>query len=218
MKRRPAALALVALLAWASASQAECPTNYVKWFGHEYYPTTPAYEDLPLVAYNLPAGTIDVAVYANYYSSDQNVVRVSDDYWLEGPASNDPISFSVSMHITGSANSWAMKTPNYCTGGGIFGYLRSGSDEQSRYLSASGCSGELTLDETVSLSLQKLPGEVFNVGMDGYATAFSTTSTMRGVLTFSVPPPYGIRSCQGFHLLPTPAASRSWGSLKAAYR
>ena len=221
MKTLRTATCLMALVAWASASHADCPTNFVRFYGLEFHPTTPTY-DGPFsgsdLTYNLPAGTIRATVSAPWYSSYQNAVRVSDDYWLEGPASVDPIPFTVSLHVTGSAQSSEMKTPNYCTTSGLQGRLSSDAAEQSAFLSASNCSGTLTTDQTISLPLQKLPGEVFNVGMDAFTTAFGGSATMNGVLTFSVPPQYGIRSCQGFHLLPTPASIRSWGSIKVAYR
>ena len=207
---------LLALLAWTSASQSACPTSHIKVFGSDSYPATATY-DHPYVKYDLPAGTLYARVLAFPYTSDQTIVEASDEYWLEGPASNDPISFTANLHLTGTATSHEMKTPNYCSGSGISGGLKSGAAEESAVQGATQCVDK-TLDQIVSLPLSKLPGEVFPLMMSGRGNANSADASIQGVLTFSVPAGYTIRSCHGYAPLPTPAQNQSWGHLKAAYR
>ena len=216
MKILSAATCAFALLAWASASQSACPTSYVKVFGTESFPAGPTFDHV-WAKYDLPAGTIYSFTSAFAYSSNQTIVEANDEYWLEGPASGEPIAFSALVHVTGTAGSHEMKTPNYCSGSGASLTLQSGTESQSAFVGASQCVGH-SVDETITLPLQKLPGEVFPLTLRAVTNGSSDQSTIAGVLTFSVPPQYGIRSCQGFHVLPTPVASRSWGSLKVAYR
>jgi len=216
MKILRAAGCLLALLAWAPASQAACPTSHVKVWGSDSYPTTPSF-DHPYVKYDLPAGTVYSNVTASMYTSDVTLVEASDDFWLEGPASLDPISFNAILHLTGTAGSNELKTPNYCSSSGISGGLKSGAAEEYAFQDASQCV-EKTLDKTISLPLQKLPGEVFPLTLIARAITNSDMAHVDGVLTFSVPANYAVRSCQGYHSLPTPASNRSWGDLKATYR
>jgi len=207
---------LFALLAWVSASQSTCPTSHVKVWGSETYPTTPTF-DHPYAKYDLLAGTIYSHTLTGWYSSSITVVEANDDYWLEGPASADPISFSAVLHVTGIAMSGEMKRPFACTSSGASGSLQSGAASQSGGGGASGC-GNNAFDKTITLALQKLPGEVFPLTMSATAVANGDESTINGVLTFSLPAGYAIRSCHGYASIPTPALNQSWGQLKAAYR
>jgi len=211
-----ASLCLLALLTWVSASQSACPTSHVRVFGSDTYPTTPTF-DHPYAKYDLPAGTIHAHVYAFIYSSEYTLVEANDEYWLEGPASNDPISFSANLHVTGTAGSNELKTPNYCTGSGISGGLQSGAAGEYVADGAAFCHDRV-IDLTATLPLQKNSGEVFPLTVSARANANSDEAIINGVLTFSVPAGYTVRSCHGFLSSPTPALNRSWGNLKAAYR
>jgi hypothetical protein len=189
MKIVTASTCFVALLTWASASQSACPTNYVKLFGTESFPTSPSFDD-PHAKYDLLAGTIYSHTNAGWYSFSQTVVQANDEYWLEGPASGIPISFSATLHLTGTAERFDEDALRLH----VVRRLRLG--ERCRHAVCRCRRVRLLItDQTITLSLQRLPGEVFPLTMKATAGANGDESSLNGVLTFSIPPQYGIRSC-----------------------
>jgi hypothetical protein len=127
---------------------------------------------------------------------------MTDDYWVEGPSSGQPLSFEVLLSAEVAI------TGTYGVSGGL---LPSGS---GFFTTSSG-------PQTVVAALTKSVGEVFslqaNLETSGSGTEAGSAHAI-GTLRFrGLPAGYAVVSCQGYALA-TPAIPGSWGGLKGRYR
>jgi hypothetical protein len=150
---------------------------------------------------------------------------VHDLYWIVGPATAQPISFVVKLHAIGIARGGFVTLPfvgTICSTSGGTIRLTSGALSQEatvRSQSTPTCSGDVSIDVTLELALQHIPGEIFDVT---YRTDMSNGPLMstnaQSTFWFEVPSGYTIQSCQGYAGAVVPATLRSWGKLKHSYR
>jgi hypothetical protein len=77
-----------------------------------------------------------------------------------------------------------------------------------------------SFDETLELSLAKLPGEEFplNVAVSAHASHTIQAVTSGQILFVGLPPGYSVQSCQGYNVLPVATRASSWGAVKQLYR
>jgi hypothetical protein len=200
---------LVSALALSSApAGGACPTNYASTGPYQFYPTEAVwrYFDNPTIdspSYDLILGTMHSRWGACSEQTLSFYMTVHDDYWL---------------HVTGVAQGGNRPLPPYgCAYAEISADLSSGALHDG--LSANSSCTSVDVDRLLSIPLEHLPGEVFQVTMKLNTGGSCSFATADGVLRFEdVPAGYSIRSCQGYDAFPTPARPTSWGNVKAAYR
>ena len=129
-------------------------------------------------------------------------VTSADRFWLDGPASGEPVAFSAHLSFSGS-------------GGCFFGALQEGTGPVTFVPPAE----PQPYRGGLELPLRHAPGETFvlrygvmvsaDTGPSGYAS---------GNLTFSgVPPRYRIMSCEGY-TGPQGVTPSSWSKVKTLFR
>jgi len=143
----------------------------------------------------------------------------ADDYVLTGPASPNPISFVVQMHVSGTTGQGCTMDcssgicQTVCNYGSLSASLKEGAQTSSAPSAPS-------LNTNLQLSLAKSVGEHFQLGMKLQArAACNALAQVAYDLTFFLPPEYGVTSCYGYSMpAPTAALRASWGRLKTLYR
>jgi hypothetical protein len=226
--RLPFLVALVlqagAIVPGAAGAGTPCPTNSID-VGYASDSSTDPAHTWGSHAYDLVAGTLRSATSGGGEAGAFAQLRAGDRYRLVGPTSSVPIPFRVRLHATGVANGGPVTLPfvgNICTSSRVTLRILSGATN-----------GELTvgsqplpvcasapIDATLEVALAHLPGEEFGVtfGLDpvnGPLTSIQVAATFSFV---QLPPGTTIESCQGYAGPVVPAASRTWGRLKHAYR
>lgn len=214
---------LVSALALSSVpSHGACPSNYASFRGFQFFPTEPvwSYSANPSggPSYDLVQGMMHSNWGGCSEQTESFYMTVHDDYWLEGPASATAISFNVRFHVTGVAQGGTRPLPPYgCAYAEMSADLSSGALHDG--VSANSFCTSVAVDRLLSIPLEHLPGEVFQVTMKLNTGGSCSFATADGALTFEdVPAGYSVRSCQGYAACPTPARPTTWGNVKAAYR
>jgi hypothetical protein len=223
MRRFTLGLLAGALALTSASAGAACPTNYASTGPYQFYPTEAVWRYFanPTIdgpSYDLIQGTMHSTWGACSEQTLSFYMTVHDDYWLEGPASATAIPFIVRMHVTGIAQGGTRPLPPYgCAYAEMSADLSSGALHDG--VSANSFCTSVAVDRLLSVSVEHLPGEVFQVTMMLNTGGSCSFATADGVLTFEgVPPGYSIRSCQGYAAFPTPTRPTTWGNVKAAYR
>jgi len=225
---RNAGFTLLFLAATAAAASA-CDTNYATGYGPFYsfdYDSSAPTWNVDIygghVAYDLIAGTFGATGGGGGGKYSGGVqFRFSDAYQIVGPPQATPIPFQVVIHFTGTLEA-SMETYPYigtvCNAGSARLTCTSGAASVSTSQLVDANCQTTVFDKVMTLDLAKLPGETFKLSWE--LSAFgSRTGTNSGSFSFTgLPAGYSISWCQGYWGAPAPAAARSWGNLKAAYR
>ena len=142
-------------------------------------------------------------------------VNASDTYVISGLPAGTPVTFHVSLLVTGDVN---MSCYGYSAtadasireaGAGMVQVTTSGAACYSNGIS-----------QPIGFNLTKTVGEPFTLGFAASADVVGGSVSVYGSLAFTnLPPATTITSCQGFVTGGATAAARhSWGELKLRYR
>lgn len=230
MRHLPMVWTALLLLVWdprAVGAQA-CPQNqfYVagNGFFYEEYSTAPSWA-WSTMSYDLIAGTLDAGHTGAGEAGANAGILVQDRYRIVGPALGTPLPIQVRVGFSGVAGGGVVFLPNLgsvCLGSSATLRLASGSslDEETIESQYGTPCASRTIDHTLALDLQKLPGEEFVVSVSISLFAGHTIPvTAAGEISFAgLPPGYSIQSCQGYGDAPVPVARRTWGGIKQLYR
>ena len=216
----PPLIALFAVLATGPA-RADCPVSYFR-FGAD----TPVYSTAAIrdsasgpqggcgfveAAWNLGEGTILLDQRPCLSSSSECVVE--DSYTVAGLPAGTPVLVFATLRVQGD-------TPVLCGGTGcsvqgravLFSTLA--SDTRNWQLAG-------PLDESLGILIPAIAGTAFPIRMELSLPSCGAGSegVLRGTLTFRMFASAGaVTSCQGYAMPTTPAATASWGTIKARYR
>jgi hypothetical protein len=200
---------------------AVCPTNTLDASGNVVVTADAAHSTLGVyrceygdvvslghgsVGYDLAHGTLTASGTTEPECCGYGSGSTHDVFTLFGPAGSALISLTAHLHVTASV-----------TGSGTAGAsLREGASNGASYADPPGPD-----DATISITIARHVGETFDLFLDYNATACGDgDASLNGTLSFSdLPPGYAVASCQGFLSDPSvPAATTSWGRLRAIYR
>ena len=220
----------LAILVLPRLAFADCPTSSASGYGpggsYGYQHSGPVWNEGIYggsVAHDLIVGTFGASGGGGGGEHSGGVnLSFSDVYKIVGPATASPIPFELVVHLSGdlSASQWT-----YPYIGTVCNSVTAALQVTSGPSSASHSQGSysqactpVVVDHDLSLALQKLPDETFDVAflVQVYGSA---GGSLDGTFAFvGLPPGYSVTSCQGYSSPPTPASHASWGSIKASYR
>lgn len=158
------------------------------------------------VEYDLTLGTVLVSAGSCTYSGNGHAtVYAKDRYRLVGPAGGGSVAFEAIVSAYGSASGFGSVGVGLTeTGGGTTSVNEGDAGGFNQYL---------------VLPLSHPVGEEFELEVSAYASAELTALAQATLFFSSLPPGYGVASCQGFTGGGAVAArTASWGALKLRYR
>jgi hypothetical protein len=223
-------LALLAVLLVGTTfgrADADCPTNGASGYGpggyYDYQHSGPTWNEGIYgghVAYDLIVGTFGASGGGGGGEQSGGVgLGVSDVYQIIGPASATPISFQVVVHLAGTLSASL----------GNYPYIGTVCDNASTHFQVSSGPTSAVVSMVHNPTAKAYEGVRVRVKLQlTRATPWFRPIAIKplyvdvmppaGVHAFDLPPGHSVTSCQGYDSPPVPAATTSWGSLKASYR
>ena len=170
--------------------------------------------------YDLVAGKLSATSIGDPSGGFGAHVRASDRYVLLGPVGAPPISFSVRLYVTGTAqgrNDGYLPT-DVGSATVSAALIETGGAQDSANVTAN--PGQLLgFNPTLEIPLTHEVGQPFEITMALHSQGGFSTGMLGGKLSFIVPLGCAIVSCQGFAGSgATPVAKSTWGRLKEKYR
>ena len=215
---------LVAHVLPGSGARADCLASSVYCGGTTYEPTSATFQtrcDNPVMAsasveFNVPARTMRLG-----YDESMTVrLTLRDEFVLAGPAPGIPVTLHLRIRYHGTAG-------GYGTGpsaGGIISAravtpLPGDVESQKTYGAPYALSGTMSYSDSLDFFLARTAGTPVGIELHADAAYGYYLDNQLRFEFLDLPPGSTVTSCKGYlQEEPTPASSRSWGSLKATYR
>ena len=227
MQRAARLLALLSLfgLVLVSPAGAVCPANTLYANGTTTQSTNPTaslsrtvgcypYGDASgSASYNLRLGQFSAHSNSGGDCGSRASCSTLDVFTLIGPASTDSIPFTAQLNVS---ISWSSSVSRFYGGGDVS--LTEGTSN-SKSVGGSGNNG--SKNATLAVTIKRLVGETFNLGVYVSASdgSFASGSASASLSFTGLPSGYAVVSCQGYVSDPAvPVHATSWGRLKAIYR
>ena len=227
------ALALVSWLAvlapgftTAALADASCPaSSYTLHTAGPFTTTAPTLDatSSPFpgsefhVAYDLTLGTVSMSQCCSLAGAS---VDAFDAYDVTGVAAGTPVTFTANFAVDGRV--WTDGCGDTGCGGYVSIHAGSGPASSDTTYVIHLFNGSQSFHDVRRLPITMVAGTpvVIDFKLRGaYTPGGAHGSSGDGVISFSdLPAGTGIRSCQGYSTVPTPARQTSWGALKTIYR
>jgi hypothetical protein len=219
-------LALVGAASFAiGPAQAACPDNYIVCGPTAYPSTQPTFGMTCRAGYSASYDIPNAHLAINVGEYVEDLIRrtmsvIDDDFTVlgPGPTTSYVLRLRVRMHMhavvaPGSTNDAFL---------GLNLHLRNPTDtDPHSFKGLSAFSGTHDVVDSLDLVIPRtgnapIPIVIEAAGNGNYHSVSSSTLDFTFV---DLPPGWSVTSCNGYHQEPAvPVASRSWGSVKAAYR